>query len=319
MFKKLRLKRKLLILSIPVLLIGSAVALYTNGFFYYSEFKTSIEIKYNLEDQGKLKDLMDQAFKLNNVASIDRENNVIEFENTNLDAVKSNIAQETKDFSGLSYSIKEKSSLTKGALSSVIIGVYLLFIGGIAVHFYFIAVKGGKLRIILGTYVIFLVNLTFSTVISLGLLSLISRLYKVTSLDLLFLMVSSIFAFILFYLASNNIYELTSFQSVGATFKSFLVKNYKQILLTSISLILIASIGLGTTFVIHALILVAFFIITYYQFYWHSYLTEDVHNLKQSLDYRLSAFSRKNKYAKKASAPIVLTPKKDKKKKKKKK
>ncbi|MFS8131194.1 MAG: hypothetical protein ACMG57_04400 [Candidatus Dojkabacteria bacterium] len=317
MFKKLRLKRRLLIISIPLLLIISAVALYTNGIFFFSEFKPSVEIKYSMDDSAKLKELLDKSLQQSNVALIDRANNIIEIEGVSLNDVKTNVQNLTKDYSGVTYTVKEVSSLSKGSLTALIAGLYLLFLAGLAIHFYFVSSKGGELSIILGSYVILLINLTLGAFISLGLLSLISRFYKITSLDLLLILVGSLLGYLLYYMASININEIKSFQSLGFEFKQYATGNFKSILVISVVLLGIPTVGLGTAFVIHALLLISFLVLSIFIFYWHGYIQEDAKNLKTSFSNRINSI--KNIRRKKSS--VITTPtsskKKDKKKKKK--
>jgi len=317
MFKKLNLKRNLLLISIPVLIIVSAIALYTNGIFYFSEFKPSVVIKYSSDDAAKLKELLDKSTQLNNVSSVDRVNNVIEIEGVSLENVKSTVSELTKDYSAVTYTIKEVSSLKKGSLIALIGGIYVLLLAGAAIHFYFVSSKGGELKIILSTYLILAVNLTIATFVSLGLLSLISRFYKIESLDLLFILIAAFINYIFFYLAAEHIYEITNFQSLGNNFRLFIVNRIKPILFATVILILVPAIGLGTSFVIHGVLLFGFILIFFLQFYWHSYLMEDWHNLRFSFSDRLSTLGR---YKKKKPQQVVVSTskKKDKKKKKKK-
>ncbi|MEO6728434.1 MAG: hypothetical protein ABIM99_00775 [Candidatus Dojkabacteria bacterium] len=319
MFKRLKLKRRLFILSVPIFLIISGVALYTNQIFFFSEFKPLVEIRYNLEDSGKLKELLDRTSQLNNVASVDRINNIIQIQGRSYDDVKTNIQDLTKDYTGVIFTVKEISSENKGALTALLGGLYVLLLAGAAIHFYFISSKGGELKIIIGSYVVLFVNFTLSLLLSLGLLSLVSRYYKVESLELLLILISSILTYLLFYSASEGIQDIKNFQELGQKYKLYISKVYRSIIVIVFILLVVVSIGLGTGFVIHALALFAFILIAIYQSYWNSYLMEDWHNLQNSFRTKISTIRNSRKKPKNAAPKVsVESKKKDKKKKKKK-
>lgn len=318
MIKKYRLKRRFLLLSVPLFLIGTLLAFHLNSIFVYSEFKPSIQVKYSLEDQTKLKELIDETTNMQNVSKVDRATSTIEFQNVNLNDIKVNVGNLSEKYDGLTYSVKEVSAIYRGSLSALIAALYILFIAGIAIHFYFIAAKGGKLNIILGSYGIFLLILTDATLLSLGLLSFISRIYKVTALDLLLILISQIIGFFLFYIASNNINDVHNFQFLGITYKGFIQKNMKAILIVLVVLLGLTTVGLGTNFVIHFLLLVVFVIISQFTLFRIGYILENLNNIVESFSSKTTRLRNLRKKKVLASPSQNISKKKDKKKKKKK-
>ncbi|MEP7103644.1 MAG: hypothetical protein ABI721_02980 [Candidatus Dojkabacteria bacterium] len=314
MLRRLNLKTNLLLLSIPAFVLISFGLFIGNNIFYFSDFKPSIEVKYSSENSGKLKELLDKTVILLNVAKVDRSENIVEFQTIDFSEVKNNIDNLIKDYPEVTVKLKEVSELKRNNLTLLIGAFYLLFLSAAAIHFYFISGKGGDLKYILGSYLVLFFGITFSAIIDLGILSLISRYYKVTSLALTLTLLGSLSLFFIYYLSSDKVNEVNTFSYLGSIYRKFVDKYNREILSISAILIAITTIGLGSNFVIPAALILVFILVSLFTIHWIGYILENNTNLKISF---IERFNKLKSLRKKKSQPQPQKTSKKKEKKKK--
>ncbi len=242
-----------LALSIPTLIINQG--------FYYSDFEESSKITLSLTEGEISEDIYSGFQSFIGLTRIDRNNNVIYFQNSSSEVIKDLVEDTMKDTDvSFEYSdvIPERSQ--SEALNSIARGMIVFFVVSLLGLIYFVyrnsIIEGGYASVVklLG---IEIVTILSSMLIQLTLISVISRFYQVREIDIISILITGIwtnFLFILSWLqlrgqAKHTISEVLE----NLKSNNSILRNYLMIAIIFIAVPLFF--GMGVNFVIPAVLI----------------------------------------------------------------
>lgn len=198
----------LFFVSIPVLLLASALVLVSNEFLYFSEFKNSVEIELFGGSADGMSQAVSKISSLPNIAKLDRsrggvptfQNLTVEELQTFYDEILSNIDDAP------SYHVRETLRAELNYVESYLITIVSFGFFFILSHFFFVVRNEKsitKFNDVLGFYLIYALGAFIASLLSIGFLSLLSTQYMVKELELT-LSFLGLFAWSIVFLISSR-------------------------------------------------------------------------------------------------------------------
>lgn len=264
MLSNQNLKKLVVIFSLPIIALVSAIAFSGKGLFYYSEWKDSREVVFDTSkfEGNSLNEFYNKVVNLDGVARIYRQDNKIIFQQISEEQVrqiiKDNSGKDDTSIYQLSY--LKNSTKTFNAENIVLLALFLIF-SIVGYHFIVTFRKKEDLSLltIANFYVPFILSSLVGFIIYTGIAGLISRFYLITSVDLLFipiaLMVTGVFLVMNSKLTGQE--NLKSFASILKSYRRiYSEKEINNIFKIGLVILAFVAIGLGGNFLISAILLV---------------------------------------------------------------
>lgn len=254
--KRINLKLTGAALLVIISLI-SAVLIYQNRIFHYSEFNDSVQVMFTKGTNEQMLKAIDSLKSGNTVSRVDRDSKVVYFQRTGIDDVKKNINEILKDNKDVTFVVSENITLTSNreVLIDYLIAIALIVVVALGALFYTVLrfFKNWKLKDYLKFFGVYLIISLITVNIQLGISSLASNFYEVKNLDLVGLIVSNLMIFTWFFIASYNFKgkNLTVAELLGEVTVT-LREYFMTALKISLGVLVIVSFGFGANFVMTA-------------------------------------------------------------------
>ncbi|MDQ6986141.1 MAG: hypothetical protein Q9M76_07700 [Candidatus Dojkabacteria bacterium] len=254
---EIKLTNKLSGLVILLISILSVITVGVNNGLYYSEFNDSVIVELSSEVDNK-SEILDKIDSIDGISRIDRANYRIEIEYKNIDEVKSEVENELGDeLNKVDFYKSVGSDQDKVFMDLFIILVIILISSVLVCYFvYFRNETRIKDRRILKLHILPIAFILSSIIIQAGIISALSGVYQIKQVDLYSIIFAAFLTIILYIWALNDLLQdLPEDKSevLDVVRAKFVIKSKYTILSTIVILVAIAF-GLGSQFVLTALI-----------------------------------------------------------------
>ncbi len=256
-------KRTLVTIITLILIIGSLVTLYLNHGFYYAAFHNQVRLSLSSTTENTSNIINKISSENKNIARIDREGNSIYFEYTNIDDIE-NVAVEAIGDKKVSFDVEKLISNDHPIREFAIVGLSIL-ISSAAAIFYFLLKnnKGISDLNIIKSILVFAAAGLVSNLIVFGIISIASRFYQVKIIDLYSIVALNIWLAMLFLFGIWK-FRYSELKEIGSLDEEIIqtLRNQQYTYLKIALLVLVVvSIGLGTSFVMTSIFLILSFVI----------------------------------------------------------
>ncbi|MCA9380872.1 hypothetical protein KC678_01265 [Candidatus Dojkabacteria bacterium] len=265
MNKIMKYKQSFYIIFTVFILVLAAPVLLINTLFNYSDYNSSliVSLSATTEENSVPDSLINEFTSESNVTRVDFENKTVTFQNTSYEDVRDFTESKIEDPEAISYTLSwvNPSRSEAEVVNTIFSSIVIFSVVGLLASIYFVYQKSSAqngLLTILKISGVILLGVLIATILQLVYVSIISRVYQVTELDVLTILISGIWTSII---ASLSFLQLRF--TAQNNFKIFMETLKVKILMLRkfkygavVFLIIPLFFGLGSQFVIPGILLV---------------------------------------------------------------
>lgn len=216
----------ILVVLIPIIALLSLLLLFVNKGFYYSDFRNRIEVSLSSQNQEELNSATEALKSIPGLAYYNPNTNTFFYQNISIESIQNAVSG--IDTESLDIKVKEVLVNNRYILENYIwfLGIVVLVTSGAT--FYIVLKEKGRINLkeALKFYLPFIVTIIFSSLVFLGILSLISRFRYISEFEFLTLFFINILTALIFFLSVYKIDYKEEFTLVGFSKRLFKTSRY---------------------------------------------------------------------------------------------
>lgn len=216
----------ILVVLIPIIALLSLLLLFVNKGFYYSDFRNRIEVSLSSQNQEELNSATEALKSIPGLAYYNPNTNTFFYQNISIESIQNAVSG--IDTESLDIKVKEVLVNNRYILENYIwfLGIVVLVTSGAT--FYIVLKEKGRINLkeALKFYSPFIVTIIFSSLVFLGILSLISRFRYISEFEFLTLFFINILTALIFFLSVYKIDYKEEFTLVGFSKRLFKTSRY---------------------------------------------------------------------------------------------